>query len=312
MRPSVFEVVHLEIVIGITEVDSMVVTILSLLLNGIVLGLVLSSVAMGFSLFVGLCNVINFAHGAMYAFGAYFFLVFKEVLGFWPTIAITPILVGLGGCIIERGFVRRVVGMDPLFGLLLTFGLYIALEEIIRMIFGPAAYTVGAPGFADGVFVIGDLLYSKYRIFIALLAAGVLAGVWILASRTNIGAIVKAGMFDSEMVAALGHRLPALRTLVFGVGAGLAGFSGIVAAPVWGIKSSMGVDILFPSFAIVLLGGIGSIPGTIIGGQIVGISLSLGTLFFPRFVDIIPFLVMGVIIFFRPRGLFGEQHILEG
>jgi len=290
----------------------MLVTILSLVLNGIVLGLIYATVAIGFSIFVGLCKVINFAHGAMYAFGAYFFFVMKDIIGFWPAFAIAPLLVAAGGFFIERFLIRRVVDMDSLFGVLLTFGLYVAFEESIRMIFGPAGHTVAGPAFASGVFMIGDFLYSEYRIFVGLLSAAMLFGVWLLSSKTNIGSIVKAGMYDREMVEALGHRLPALRTLVFVVGSALAGFSGVIAAPMWGIKSAMGVDVLFPSFAIVLLGGIGSVPGTIIGGLIIGLSLSLATMVFPRFVDIIPFLVMGIVIYFRPRGLFGEQHVLEG
>jgi branched-chain amino acid transport system permease protein len=287
------------------------ILILSLFLNGIGLGLVYAAVAIGFSLVLGISGVINFSHGIIYAFGAYFFYILNSRIGFWPSVIVTPILVAILGFIIERVVVRKVYGSDPLFGLLITLGFAMALEELIRMIFGPAAYSVSAPSFAKGIFILGDFVYPQYRVFIAVFAAVVLAAVWILMDRTNFGAIVKAGMFNGEMVSALGHNLSWLRTTVFIIGAALAGLSAIIAVPIWSIKSQMGTLILMPSFLIVLMGGLGSIPGTIVGGLIVGISTSLATLVIPRFVDIIPYLLMGVIIYFRPRGLFGEQNIVE-
>ena len=289
----------------------MLISIISLLLNGIGLGLVYAAVAIGFSLVLGISGVINFSHGVMYAFGAYFFWVLNGRIGFWPSLIITPFLVAILGFIIEKLLVRRVYGSDPLFGLLITLGFAMALEELIRIVFGPAAYSVSAPKFASGVVAIGDFIYPQYRLFIAVLAALILGIVWMIIDRTNFGAIVKAGMFNSEMVASLGNNLPRLRTIVFVLGAGLAGLSGILAAPVWGIKSQMGTLVLMPSFVIVLLGGLGSIPGTIVGGLIVGVSTSLAVLFMPRFVDIIPYVLMGIVIFFKPRGLFGEQNIAE-
>ncbi len=287
------------------------ILILSLFLNGIGLGLVYAAVAIGFSLVLGVSGVINFSHGIMYAFGAYFFWILYGKIGFWASVAIAPVLVAVIGFIIERVLIRRVYGLDPLFGLLITLGFSMAMEELIRMIFGPAAYSVSAPSFAKGVFILGDFAYPYYRIFIALFAAVMLAAVWLLVERTDFGAVVKAGMFNSEMVGALGNNLTLLRTSVFVIGAALAGLSAIIAAPIWSIKSQMGTLILMPSFLIVLMGGLGSIPGTIIGGLLVGVSTALATLVIPRFVDIIPYLLMGFIIYFRPRGLFGEQNIVE-
>jgi len=285
------------------------VLILSIILNGLVLGLVYSAVALGFSLVLGLSGVINFCHGVMFAFGAYFFWLLKDIIGFWPAVVVVPLLVAIIGFVIERVLIRRVYGLDPLFGLLITLGFSIALEELIRMIFGPAAHNVSAPSFASGCIIWGDFVYSKYRLFIAVFAAVMVGGTWLLISKTKFGAIVKAGMFDSEMVGALGHNLPKLRTTVFILGTALAGLSGILAAPIWSIKSGMGSAVLMPSFLIVLMGGLGSIPGTIVGGLLVGLSSALATLVFPRFVDIIPYVLLGVIIYFWPRGLFGEQNI---
>jgi branched-chain amino acid transport system permease protein len=280
-------------------------------LNGIGLGLVYAAVAIGFSLVLGISGVINFSHGITYALGAYLFWILNPQIGFWPSLLVTPILVAIIGFIIEKLLVRRVYGSDPLFGLLITLGFAMALEELIRIVFGPAAYSVSAPKFANGIIAVGDFIYPQYRLFIAVLAAVILALVWIVFDRTNFGAIVKAGMFNSEMVGALGNNLSRLRMVVFVLGAALAGFSGILAAPIWGIKSQMGTLILMPSFVIVLMGGLGSIPGTIVGGLIVGVSTSLAILFMPRFVDIIPYVLMAIVIYFKPRGLFGEQNIAE-
>jgi branched-chain amino acid transport system permease protein len=289
----------------------MEILVLSLFLNGIGLGLVYAAVAIGFSLVLGVSGVINFSHGIMYALGAYFFWVLQGRIGFWPSVALTPLFVAMIGFVIERILVRRVYGLDPLFGLVITLGFAMAIEELIRMIFGPAAYSVSAPSFAKGVFIFGNFAYPKYRLFISVVAAAMLAAVWLLVEKTNFGAVVKAGMFNPEMVGALGNNLTFLRTSVFVIGAALAGLSGIIAAPIWSIKSQMGTLILMPSFLIVLMGGLGSIPGTILGGILVGVSTSLATLIIPRFVDIIPYLLMGFIIYFRPRGIFGEQNIVE-
>lgn len=287
------------------------ILVLSLTLNGLALGLVYAAVAVGFSLVLGVSGVINFCHGVMYAFGAYFFWLLKDSIGFWPSVVVTPVLVAAIGFLIERVLIRRVYGLDPLFGLLITLGFSIALEELIRMIFGPAAHNVSQPDFANGVIVLGNFVYSKYRVFIALFGAAMVGGTWLLLDKTNFGAIVKAGMFDSEMIGALGHNLPKLRAAVFVLGAALAGLSGILAAPIWSVKSGMGTAILMPSFLIVLMGGMGSIPGTIIGALLVGLSTSLSTLFIPRFVDIIPYVLLGIVIYIWPRGLFGEQNIAD-
>jgi branched-chain amino acid transport system permease protein len=284
---------------------------LSLLLNGIGLGLIYAAVAVGFSLVLGVSGVINFSHGVMYALGAYLFWILYGRIGFWPTFLAVPLLVAVFGYLVERVLVRRVYGQDPLFGLVITLGFAMAVEELIRMVVGPAAYSVSAPEFATGVLIAGDFIYPTYRVFISTVGSVMLAGLWLLMERTNFGAVVKAGMFNPEMVGALGHNLRLLRTSVFVIGAGLAGLSAIIAAPVWGIKSQMGTLILMPSFVIVLMGGLGSIPGTIVGALLVGITTSVATLVIPRFVDIIPYLMMGAIIYFRPRGIFGEQNIVE-
>jgi branched-chain amino acid transport system permease protein len=240
--------------------------VLSLILNGIVLGLVYAAVALGFSLVLGVSGVINFSHGITFTFGAYFFWVLSSIIGYLPAMAISPIFVAGIGYLVERVIIRRVYGQDPLFGLLITLGFAIAMEELIRMIFGAATHNVDAPSFANGVIVIGDFLYSEYRLFIAFVAAAMVFGTWIITEKSTFGAVVKAGMFNSEMVGALGHDLYRLRLYVMVLGSFAAGLAGILAAPIWSVKSGMGNAILMPSFLIVLMGGLGSIPGTLIGG----------------------------------------------
>jgi branched-chain amino acid transport system permease protein len=285
--------------------------ILSLILNGIVLGLVYAAVALGFSLVLGVSGVINFSHGITFTFGAYFFWVLYKVIGYVPAMILSPILVACIGYLVERLIIRRVYGQDPLFGLLITLGFAIAMEELIRMIFGPAAHNVDPPSFASGIIIFGDFVYSQYRLFIAAVALAMIAATWLITERSNFGAVVKAGMFDHEMVGALGHNLFRLRIYVMVLGSFAAGLAGILAAPIWSVKSGMGNAILMPSFLIVLMGGLGSITGTLIGGLLVGLCISLGTLVAPRYVDIMPFLLMGVIVYFWPRGLMGQQNIIE-
>jgi branched-chain amino acid transport system permease protein len=286
-------------------------TVLALTLNGIVLGLVFAAVALGFSLVLGVSGVINFSHGITFTFGAYFFWAMYQTIGYIPAMILSPLFVAGIGFLVERLIIRRVYGQDPLFGLLITLGFAIAMEELIRMIFGPAAQNVSAPSFANGVIIIGDFLYSQYRLFIAAVALAMILATWLITEKSTFGAVVKAGMFNSEMVGALGHNLYKLRLMVMVLGSFAAGLAGILAAPIWSVKSGMGSAILMPSFLIVLIGGLGSIPGTLIGGLLVGLCISLGSLVAPRYVDIFPYLLMGIVVFFWPRGLMGQQNIIE-
>ena len=284
---------------------------LSLFLNGIGLGLVYTAVALGFSLVLGVSGVINFSHGITFTFGAYFFWAMYQTIGWIPAMIVAPLCVAGIGFLVERIIIRRVYGQDPLFGLLITLGFAMAMEELIRVIFGPAPYNVSAPAFTSGSLIIGDFFYPYYRIFIAAVASVMIASVWIFTEKSKYGSVVKAGMFNSEMVGALGHDLYRMRVSIMVLGSFLAALSSILVAPIWSVKSGMGNSILMPSFLIVLMGGLGSIPGTLIGGLLVGLCLSMGTLIAPRFVDIMPYVLMGVIVYFWPRGLMGQQNIIE-
>jgi len=285
--------------------------LLQFTMNGLVLGLLFAVVALGFTLILGVMQVINFTHGVLFAFGAYFAFSLQRYIGFGGALIVAPILVGVIGLILERLAIHRTYGGNPLFGLLLTFGLSMALEEVIRMIWGKPGYSVAAPKFLAGSLDLGFMLYSKYRFFLAGLSVLVILLVWLFLEKTPYGAIIKAGASDSEMVMALGKNLPRMRTFVFIIGAILAGAAGVIAAPIWSVRPTMGTAILMPAMVIVVLGGIGSFWGSILAGLIVGLSTSISVMFWARISDIIPYVLLAIILLLRPRGLMGEKSILE-
>lgn len=280
------------------------------LLNGLVLGLLYALIALGFMLILGVMEVINFSHGILFAWGAYFALTLRPIVGFWPALLISPIFVGFMGLILEFA-VRRSYGKDPLFGLLLTFGSAMALEEVIRIIWSSTGYSIAAPKFAAGPIILGPIMYSKYRLFLAGLAALLIILTWLFLEKTPYGAIIKAGASDSEMVMALGIDLKKMRWFVFGLGSALAGIAGVIAAPLWSIKPTMGLEAIMPAFVVVVIGGVGSFWGAVIGGMMVGLATGISVMFMPRTSQIVMYVLMAVIVLIRPRGLMGEKSILE-
>lgn len=285
--------------------------LLSQLFNGLILGLLFAVMALGFMLVLSVMEVINFSHGALFALGAYFALSLQKVVGYWPALLIAPLIVGAIGLIIESTMVRRVYGKDPLFGLLMTLGLAMAIEEMIRIVWGKAGYSLAPPAFASGPINLGMFWYSKYLLFLALLSIILLGLMWVFLEKTPYGAIIKAGVSDSEMVLALGKNLKRIRTLVFALGAALGGIAGVIAGPMWSLKPAMGSDVLMPSFVVVVIGGIGSFWGAVIGGLIVGLSKSLCILTYPRMSELAMYIIMAIVLILRPRGIMGEKSLLE-
>jgi len=280
------------------------------LLNGLVLGLLYAIIALGFMLILGTMEVINFSHGVLFALGGYFALALQPHVGWWGALILAPLAVGVIGLLLEFG-VRRTYGKDPLFGLLFTFGAALALEEVIRIVWGPRGYTISAPAFVAGPFHLGFLFYSKYRVLVAVLAVLLLALVWWFLEKTPYGAIIKAGAHDSEMVRALGINLTRMRNLVFGLGTVMAGVAGVIAAPMWSLKPTIGAEAVMPAFIVVVIGGIGSFWGAVIGGLMVGMASGLSNLIVPRGSILVMYLLMTVILLWRPRGLMGQKSILE-
>ena len=280
------------------------------LLNGLVLGLLYAIIALGFMLILGTMEVINFAHGVLFAFGGYFAMALQPHVGWWAALLLAPLGVGLIGLVLERG-VRRTYGRDPLFGLLFTFGAALVLEEVLRIVWGPRGYTISAPAFVAGPFQWGFLFYSKYRVLVAVLAVLLLALVWWFLERTPYGAIIKAGAHDAEMVRALGIDLTRLRNLVFGLGTLLAGVAGVVAAPMWSLKPTVGAEAVMPAFIVVVIGGIGSFWGAVLGGLMLGTVSGLSNLVVPRGSILVMYVLMTAVRLVRPRGLLGQKSILE-
>lgn len=281
------------------------------LMNGLVLGLLYALIALGFMLILGVMQVVNFSHGILFAWGAYFAFTLRPIIGFWLALLMSPILVGIIGLILEFA-VRRSYGKDPLFGLLLTFGAAMALEEIIRIIWGSIGYTIPAPKFVAGpISFMGLIAYSKYRLFLAGLAVVLIALTWLFLEKTPYGAIIKAGAFDSEMVMALGINLRKMRNIVFGIGSALAGIAGVIAAPLWSIKPTIGGEAIMPAFVVVVIGGVGSFWGTVLAGLMVGLVTGVSVMFMPRTSQIVMYVLMAIVLLVRPRGIMGEKTILE-
>jgi branched-chain amino acid transport system permease protein len=280
------------------------------LLNGVVLGLLYAVIALGFMLILGTMEVINFSHGVLFALGGYLALALQPHVGWWAALILAPLGVGVVGLALELG-VRRTYGRDPLFGLLFTFGAALTLEELIRIVWGPRGYTISPPDFVAGPFHLGFLYYSKYRVLVAVLAVLLLALVWWFLEKTPYGAIIKAGAHDGEMVRALGIDLTRMRSLVFAFGTALAGLAGVIAAPMWSLKPTIGAEAVMPAFIVVVIGGIGSFGGAVLGGLMLGMASGLSNLVVPRGSILVMYLLMTVVLLLRPRGLMGQKSMLE-
>jgi branched-chain amino acid transport system permease protein len=305
-----------------------IVGLLPHLVNGLALGLLFALLALGFMLILGLMEQINLAHGSLFALGAYFayaiatprlplpadmLTVWAQVpLGwrFTAAILLAPVLVSPFGVVLER-LMRRTYGRDPLYGLLLTFGAAMVIEELIRIVWGTRDYMLPVPRGISGGFVMLDLIWSTYRFWAAGFAVIAMAVVWLIIERTRFGALVKAGAHDSEIVQALGHDLEKLRVWVFVLGTMMAAVAGVVLAPVWGIRPHMGVDAVIPAFVIIVLGGVGSYWGAVLGGLLVGMVVGLSGAYVSEWSMLSMYLLLILIVTFRSRGLFGKKSVLE-
>jgi branched-chain amino acid transport system permease protein len=279
-------------------------------INGIVMGSLYVLMAIGLSVIFGMIGIINFAHGVIYAVGAYAMVLVTQQLGYWPAFVISPILVGLLGMVIEASFLRRIYVGDPLRGLLFTFGLAMVLEQLIRIIWGPSGFPYLMPGYFSGTMKSMTSLgieFSRYRIFIFACAVGVIFGLWWFIEKTPYGVIIRAGSRDPEMVRILGISLKPIMTMVFGLGAALAGFAGVLAAPLAGVQPSMGDNVGNIAFVVVVIGGLGSFWGAVLSGLLVGEVENLSILIWPPIAQSAMYILMAVILLLRPRGLFGEK-----
>jgi len=298
------------------------------LVNGISLGLLFALIALGFMLIVGVMETINLAHGSLFALGMYFALFFvAPQLGWFPglqawymalpletrylvALFLAPVFVGLFGMLLEL-CMRRTYGRDPLYGLLLTFGAALVIEETIRVVWGSNEKQLQLPAAISGAFLLGDLIYSKYRFFASGFAVVMIVALWLFLEKTPYGAIIKAGAHDSEMVRALGINLKRLRLFVFAIGVALAAIAGVVMAPIWGIRPHVGVDAVVPAFLIIVLGGVGSLWGAVIAGLMVGMVVGLTGAYASELSLMSMYLLFIAVVTFRSRGLFGKKSVLD-
>jgi len=285
--------------------------LLSQLFNGIATGMLYVLMAMGLTIIMGTMGVVNFSHGVLFAFGAYFAYLIAEKTGFFGALLLAPVVVGLIGMVLERALVARVYGKDPLYGLLLTFGLAMALEEVIRIGWGTAGLPFSTPGFLSSFIDLKIMFYPAYRLAVLGFILLLIAALWFFLERTTTGKIVRAGIQDSVMVGILGVNTKALFTGVFGLGTFLAGLAGVLSAPMSGIMPTMGDNVIMPSFIVIILGGVGSFWGSVTGGLMLGIIVSLCIQFVPAVAELSMYLVMALVLLVRPRGLFGEEGLFE-
>jgi branched-chain amino acid transport system permease protein len=277
------------------------------LLNGLVLGALYVLMALGLSIIFGMVGVINFAHGALFTLGAYAAYQLQGALGFSGALVAAPVAVGLLGMLIEATLLRRLYLQDPLQGLLLTFGLAMVLEQGIRLVWGLSPKQFDVPAGFAGVVQLGALTYSKYRSFILLSVVLLIVGLALFLQKTPVGMIVRAGSRDPMMVRLLGISLTPVLTLVFGLGTAFAALAGVLSAPLAGVQPAMGVNVGTAAFVVVTIGGLGSLPGAIISGLLVGQVVSLSIYFQPRVAEASMYVLMAVILLLRPRGLMGER-----
>lgn len=274
--------------------------------NGLVLGMIYVLLAMGLSIVWGMMDIINFSHGLFFALGAYLAFTVASLTGnFFICLLVVPLLTAGIGILLEVTLLRRLYGENILYQILMTYGVAIAGRELLVMLYGPVGKSFDQPDLLVGVIPIAGIFFPIYRVFVFVLTGILTAGMWFVIEKTRWGSIVRAGTENLKMVSCLGINISGVFTLTFGVAMAIAGLSGVLAAPMRGIEPFMGDLILGICFATVVIGGMGSFAGAVIGGLIVGLSQSMVTLIMPSASVIIIFMVMAAILLIRPRGLMG-------
>ncbi|MBN1315332.1 MAG: branched-chain amino acid ABC transporter permease [Anaerolineales bacterium] len=287
----------------------MATLIVSQIFVGLVSGVILVLMAMGLALIFGHIRAVNFAHGAFYMLGAYagVEIAVRFNIGFWPSLIFVPLVMGILGVLVERLVVHRLYGRSLQDLLLLTYGMSFIIVEAIRMIYGPIGSPYDIPAGLTGARRVGDYVFPDYFLFVALWSIVIIVLVYLFLERTDIGLIIRAGTKDNIMVRALGVDFDRTRTLVYGVGIALAGLAGLLAAPRSGVNPDMGADILIFALVTVVIGGLGSFWGAVLAGLLIGVAQSVISIYYPQLAQIIVFVLMAVVLLFRPHGLLGTE-----
>jgi branched-chain amino acid transport system permease protein len=282
--------------------------VVSQLFNGLAVGALLALVSSGLTIIFGTLGVVNFAHGAFFTLGAYAgWVTFENTHSFVLAMAAGAVVTGVLGLALERGLVRRFYDRPPEDQILVTFGIGIVVVESLRAWFGGLSQNMPQPEWGNGIVNFGFFFYPTYRLQVLGIAAGALFVLYVVLYWTRIGLIVRAGIEDNLMVRMLGIRVPRVLMLVFGLGALAAGFAGVVNAPIISVAPDIGARVLVQSFVVVVIGGLGSFPGAIVGGLIAGEILSVTSIFNPQYSDVMLYAAMALVLFLLPRGLFGTE-----
>ncbi|WNZ80918.1 branched-chain amino acid ABC transporter permease [Pseudomonas sp. P105] len=279
------------------------------LLLGLINGAFYALLSLGLAIIFGLLRIINFAHGAQYMLGAFVAVLGLNYLGvnYWVALVLAPLLVGILGMLIERGLLRRIAGEDHLYGLLLTFGLALIVEGSFVKLFGVSGSSYPMPEQLKGGYNLGFMFLPTYRAWVIVVALVVCLATWFMIERTRLGSYLRAGTENPKLMQAFGINVPLLITLTYGYGAALAAFAGVLAAPIYSVTPTMGANLLIVVFAVVVIGGMGSIMGAIVTGLAMGLIEGLTKVFYPEAANTVVFLVMVLVLLVRPAGLFGKE-----
>jgi branched-chain amino acid transport system permease protein len=275
--------------------------------NGLIIGTFYVLMALGLSLILNLSSVINFAHGNFLAVGGYIAFVLTPFIGFWGALIVSPIITAAMGILIERLMIRRLYSRDPVYSLLLTFGLAFILQDGCRYIFGPNGVPMTIPDILSTPLSPDLFFITWYRVFMMAIAISTVLGLFAFLRYTRVGIRIRAGTLDLDTVAALGVNVGMLRTMNFAVGSLLAGLAGVLAAGQLGLNPNMGDDLLMPSFIAIIVGGVGSLTGTLLGGLLIGVAAAVTTVFWPAASEAVIYVIMLLVLIARPRGLMGEE-----
>jgi branched-chain amino acid transport system permease protein len=279
------------------------------LLLGLINGSFYALLSLGLAVIFGMLNIINFSHGAQYMMGAFTAYILLQYLGlnYWVALVVVPILVGLTGIVIERLFLKRLQNLDHLYGLILTFGLALIIEGVFRNYYGSSGQPYEMPDSLRGGHNLGFMFLPNYRAWVIVFSLVVCFGTWFAIERTRLGSYLRAATENPTLVRAFGINVPRMVTLTYGFGVGLAALAGVMAAPIYNVSPQMGSDIIIVVFAVVVIGGMGSIMGAILTGFALGIVEGLTKVFFPEASNTVIFAIMIIVLLIRPAGLFGRS-----
>lgn len=283
---------------------------LSQLLLGLVNGSFYAILSLGLAVIFGLLNVINFAHGALFMLGAMLAWMGLNYLGlpYWAMLVLAPVVVGLFGILIERSMLRWLYKLDHLYGLLLTFGLTLVVEGVFRAIYGSSGQPYDVPALLEGATNVGFMFLPNYRAWVVVASLAVCLATWFVIEKTRLGAYLRAGTENPKLVEAFGVNVPMMVTLTYGFGVALAAFAGVLAAPVIQVSPLMGQPMIITVFAVVVIGGMGSILGSIVTGLMLGVFEGLTRVFYPEASATVVFVIMAIVLLIRPAGLFGKER----